>query len=214
MRLIFLGAPGSGKGTQAQKLVKDLKIVQLSTGDMLRAAVAARTEIGLQVKAVMEMGQLVADEIMTGIFRERMAKPDCANGYVLDGFPRTVIQAEKLDELLEERDEQIDVVIYLVVDNDLLVRRITGRRVHLPSGRVYHVEFNPPKVPGIDDLTGEKLTHRKDDTEETVNDRLSVYRIQTEPLIGYYAEAGILKTVDGIGEIEDIYSRIKTAVSL
>ena len=206
MRLIFLGAPGSGKGTQAQKLVKDLDITQLSTGDMLRAAVVSGTEIGRKAKAVMEMGQLVADEIMIGILRERVKAADCSNGYLLDGFPRTVIQAEKLDELLEERKERIDFAIYFMVDDDLLLRRITGRRVHLPSGRVYHVDFNPPEVPGRDDLTGEALTHRKDDTEETVRDRLAVYRTQTEPLIGYYAKAGILKRVDGSGEIEDIYS--------
>ncbi len=213
MRLIFLGAPGSGKGTQAQKLVKDLDITQLSTGDMLRAAVVSGTEIGRKAKAVMEMGQLVADEIMIGILRERVKAADCSNGYLLDGFPRTVIQAEKLDELLEERKERIDFAIYFMVDDDLLLRRITGRRVHLPSGRVYHVDFNPPEVPGRDDLTGEALTHRKDDTEETVRDRLAVYRTQTEPLIGYYAKAGILKRVDGSGEIEDIYSRLKIAVS-
>ena len=167
MRLIFLGAPGSGKGTQAQKFVKDFGIVQLSTGDMLRKAVAGGTEIGQRAAAVMESGQLVADEIMIGIIRERLAAPDCANGYLLDGFPRTVAQAEKLDELLAERKEGIDAAIYLMVADDLLLRRITGRRVHLPSGRVYHVEFNPPRIPGKDDVSGEVLTHRKDDTEET-----------------------------------------------
>lgn len=213
MRLIFLGAPGSGKGTQAQKLVKDLEIAQLSTGDMLRAAAVSGTEIGRKAKAVMDTGQLVADEIMIGILRERVKAADCGNGYLLDGFPRTVIQAEKLDELLEERKERIDVAIYFMVDDDLLLRRITGRRVHLPSGRVYHVDFNPPRVPDRDDLTGEALTHRKDDTEETVRDRLAVYRTQTEPLIGYYAKSGILKRVDGSGEIEDIHSRLKIAVS-
>ncbi len=213
MRLIFLGAPGSGKGTQAQKFVKDFGIVQLSTGDMLRKAVAGGMEIGLRAAAVMESGQLVADEIMIGIIRERLAAPDCANGYLLDGFPRTVAQAEKLDELLAERKERIDAAIYLMVADDLLLRRIMGRRVHLPSGRVYHVEFNPPRIPGKDDVSGEVLTHRKDDTEDTVRERLAAYLEQTEPLTGYYAKAGMLAKVDGVGEIEEIYSRIKSAVS-
>ena len=214
MRLIFLGAPGSGKGTQAQKLVKDLKIVQLSTGDMLRAAIAAGSAIGLKAKAVMDAGQLVADEIMIGIIQERIKAPDCAKGYLLDGFPRTVVQAEKLDDLLKDRGEQIDAVIHLLVDEELLMKRITGRRVHLPSGRAYHIEFNPPNLPGKDDITGEALTHRKDDTADTVQERLAAYRNQTEPLVEYYKRAGILKRVDGIGEIDDIYSRVKTAASI
>ncbi|MBF0279416.1 MAG: adenylate kinase [SAR324 cluster bacterium] len=213
MRLIFLGAPGSGKGTQAQKLVKDFKIVQLSTGDMLRAAVAAKTEIGLKAKAVMESGMLVADEIMIGIIRDRIKEPDCVNGYLLDGFPRTDVQAEKLDELLNERGEKIDAVIHLVVDEKMLTQRITGRRVHLPSGRAYHLEFNPPKVSGKDDITGEELTHRKDDTAETVQERLEAYRNQTKPLVDYYTKKGILKEVDAIGEIDEIYTRVKAAVS-
>ncbi len=213
MRLIFLGAPGSGKGTQAQKLVKDFNIVQLSTGDMLRAAVAAETEIGLKAKAVMDAGQLVADEIMIGIIRDRIKEPDCANGYLLDGFPRTDIQAEKLDELLQERGEKIDAVIHLVVDETLLTRRITGRRVHLSSGRAYHIEFNPPKTPGKDDITGEALTHRKDDTTETVQERLVAYHKQTAPLVDYYMKEGILKMVDAIGEIDEIYARVKTTIS-
>lgn len=213
MRLIFLGAPGSGKGTQAQKLVQEYQLVQLSTGDMLRSAVAAGSDIGRKAKSVMEAGQLVADEIMIGIIRERIQAPDCANGYLLDGFPRTDVQAKKLDELLKERGEKIDAVIHLTVDGALLIQRITGRRVHIPSGRVYHIEFNPPQVPGKDDVTGEALIHRKDDIEATVKDRLSAFEKQTEPLVDYYQKRGILKEVNGVGDIEEIFLHIKSALS-
>lgn len=212
MRLIFLGAPGSGKGTQAQKLVQEYNIVQLSTGDMLRSAVSAGTEIGMKAKAVMDAGQLVADEIMIAIIKERIKATDCANGYLLDGFPRTDVQAEKLDELLQERGEKINAVVNLTVEDDLLIKRITGRRVHVPSGRVYHIQFNPPQVSGKDDVTGEDLTHRKDDTAETVKERLAAFRKQTEPLVDYYQKRGILKNVDGMGEIEEIFSRIQSAL--
>lgn len=213
MRLIFLGAPGSGKGTQAQKLVQEYQLVQLSTGDMLRSAVAAGSDIGRKAKSVMEAGQLVADEIMIGIIRERIQSPDCANGYLLDGFPRTDVQAKKLDELLTERGEKIDGVIHLTVDGALLIQRITGRRVHVPSGRVYHIEFNPPQIPGKDDVTGEALIHRKDDIEATVKDRLSAFQKQTEPLVDYYQKKGILKEINGVGDIEEIFLRIKSALS-
>ncbi len=213
MRLIFLGPPSSGKGTQAQKLVKDLNIVQLSTGDMLRAAVAAGTEVGLQAKAAMESGQLVADELIVGIIRDRIKEDDCQAGYLLDGFPRTVVQAEKLDEMLKERNEAIDYVVSLIVKDDVLIQRAVGRRVHLASGRTYHIEFNPPKVPGKDDVTGEDLVHRKDDTEETVRERLNAYHNQTAPLIDYYQDTGKLRTIDGIGDINAIYTNIKSAIS-
>lgn len=213
MRIIFLGPPGSGKGTQAQKLVKEFNIVQLSTGDMLRAAVAAQTEIGLEAKAIMEAGDLVADDIMLGIIRDRTLEDDCKNGYLLDGFPRTVVQAEMLDILMQERNQKIDYVINISVNNDLLIKRAIGRRVHLPSGRVYHVDFNPPQVPGKDDVTGEDLIHRKDDVEETVKARLSVYENQTSPLIDYYQKSGNLKAIGGEGEIDEIYSKIKKALS-
>ncbi|MBF0288307.1 MAG: adenylate kinase [SAR324 cluster bacterium] len=213
MRLIFLGPPSSGKGTQAQKLVQDLNIVQLSTGDMLRAAVAAGTKVGLQAKAAMESGKLVADELIVGIIRDRIKEDDCKAGYLLDGFPRTVVQAEKLDEMLKQRNETIDYVVSLIVKDEVLIQRAVGRRVHMPSGRTYHIEFNPPKVPGKDDVTGEDLIHRKDDTEETVRERLNAYHNQTAPLIDYYKDTGKLRTVDGIGDIDSIYSNIKAAVS-
>ena len=213
MRLIFLGAPGSGKGTQAQKLVQEYQIVQLSTGDMLRAAVAAGSDIGRKAQSVMEAGQLVADEIMIGIIQERIQEPDCAKGYLLDGFPRTDVQAEKLDELLKARQQKIDAVVHLTVDAALLMQRITGRRVHLPSGRVYHIDFNPPQMPGKDDVTGEALTHRKDDTAATVKDRLEAFQQQTEPLVTYYQKKGILKEINGMGEIEAVFSRIKAVLS-
>lgn len=213
MRLIFLGPPGAGKGTQAQKLIQDLNIVQLSTGDMLRAAVAAKTEIGLKAKAVMDAGQLVADDIMIGIIRERTLEDDCKNGYLLDGFPRTVKQAEMLDDLLKERGEELDHVISLDVDKESLVTRATGRRVHTASGRIYHIQFQPPKVDGVDDVTGEPLTHRKDDVEETVRARLNVYEEQTAPLVDYYKKMGKLAVVDGMGDLPEIYERIKAAIA-
>lgn len=212
MRLIFLGPPGSGKGTQAQKLIEDYQIAQLSTGDMLRAAVKAETEIGLKAKAAMDAGQLVSDDIVVGIIQDRIKQPDCANGYLLDGFPRNIAQAEKLKEMLLSSNQQIDSVLLFEVDDDTIVNRITGRRVHLPSGRVYHIEFNPPKVEGKDDLTGEDLTHRKDDTEATIRDRLKVYHDQTKPLADYYEKQGLLKAVNGIGPLDEVFERIKSAL--
>ncbi len=212
MRLIFLGAPGSGKGTQAQKLIKELNIVQLSTGDMLRAAVAAGTEVGKVAKAAMDAGQLVADDVVVAIIRDRIKEPDCANGYLLDGFPRTIVQAEKLDEMLQENGQGIDRVVSLEVDESLIVKRVTGRRIHRSSGRTYHIEFNPPKVEGKDDVTGEDLIHRKDDTEEVIQQRLTAYNEQTAPLVDYYKKSGVLKSVDGVGDIDAIYQRIKDAL--
>lgn len=212
MRIIFLGPPGSGKGTQAQRVMDDFNLVQLSTGDMLRAAVAARTEIGLQAEKAMDSGQLVADEIVIGIIKERIQKEDCANGFLLDGFPRTVVQAEKLDEMLTSNNIKIDKVINLVVDDEPVVKRITGRWIHPASGRSYHNEFSPPKVPGKDDVTGEDLIQRDDDKEETVRARLDAYRKMTAPLAKYYSEKGCLFTIDGMGEINEIYKKIKSVL--
>ncbi len=212
MRIILLGPPGAGKGTQAQNLIRDYGLAQLSTGDMLRAAVKSGSEIGLLAKAVMDSGGLVSDEIVVGIVRDRIRHSDCAEGYMLDGFPRNIAQAEKLDEMLSAQNEQIDQVIELRVDDEAVVRRISGRRFHLASGRSYHVEFNPPRVAGKDDLTGEPLVQRDDDNEETVQSRLQTYHQQTAPLAEFYRQKGILSVVDGMGTPDEIYGRIQSAL--
>ncbi|WP_031571689.1 adenylate kinase [Rheinheimera texasensis] len=182
MRIILLGAPGAGKGTQAQFLMNKYGIPQISTGDMLRAAIKEGTAMGLAAKQVMDAGQLVSDEIIIGLVKERIAKPDCAKGFLLDGFPRTIPQADAM----KDNDVLVDHVIEFDVPDDVIVERMSGRRVHPASGRVYHVTYNPPKVAGKDDVTGEDLVIRDDDKEETVRKRLGVYHEQTEPLVGYY----------------------------
>jgi len=186
MRLILLGGPGAGKGTQAKFLTEHYRIPQISTGDMLRAAVKAETPLGREAKKVMDAGQLVSDSIILGLVKARIAEPDCANGFLFDGFPRTIPQAQAL------RDQQtpVDFVVEIAVDDGEIVRRMSGRRVHLASGRSYHVEFNPPRVAGKDDVTGEELVQREDDCEQTVRRRLEVYHEQTEPLVAFYAEWG------------------------
>ena len=213
MRIILLGPPGAGKGTQAQNLIRDYGLVQLSTGDMLRAAVKSGSEIGKQAKAVIDSGALVSDEIVIGYVRNRIAQPDCANGYMLDGFPRNLTQAKKLDEMLASLNEQIDKVAELCVNDAALVARIAGRRFHMASGRSYHIEFNPPKIEGKDDETGEPLVQREDDKEDTVEFRLNTYHEQTSPLVEYYREKGVLGSVDGMGTPDEIYSRIKEALA-
>ncbi len=212
MRIILLGPPGAGKGTQAQNLIRDYGLVQLSTGDMLRAAVKSGSEIGKQAKAVIDSGALVSDEIVIGIVRNRIVQPDCANGYMLDGFPRNLTQAKKLDEMLASQNEQIDKVVELCVNDATAVARIAGRRFHMASGRSYHIEFNPPKIEGKDDETGEPLVQREDDKEDTVEFRLNTYHEQTSPLVEYYGEKGVLGSVDGMGTPDEIYSRIKEAL--
>ena len=209
MRLILLGGPGAGKGTQAGYITEKYAIPQISTGDMLRAAVKAGTPLGLEAKKVMDAGGLVSDEIILGLVKERLAEPDCARGYLLDGFPRTIPQAEGMQELGIE----VDYVVEIHVGDDEIIRRMSGRRVHLPSGRTYHVVFNPPKVEGKDDVTGEDLIQRDDDSEETVRNRLAVYHDQTAPLIEFYsARAGEggprYVRIDGIGGVEEIRDRI------
>ena len=203
MRIILLGSPGSGKGTQAQFITKKYAIPQISTGDMLRAAVRAGTQLGVQAKQVMDAGGLVSDDIILGLIKERIAQADCANGFLLDGFPRTIAQAEGLKKM----GVVIDTVIEIVVEDEEIVKRIAGRRVHLQSGRTYHVEFNPPKVEGIDDVTGEALIQRDDDKEETVRKRLSVYHEQTKPLVGYYSAAdqqAKFSSIAGKGTVAEI----------
>lgn len=177
MRIILLGAPGAGKGTQANFIMEKYGIPQISTGDMLRAAIKAGTELGKQAKAVIDAGQLVSDEIILGLIKERIAQEDCANGFLLDGFPRTIPQADGLKEM----GVDVDYVIEFDVADDVIVERMAGRRAHLPSGRTYHVVYNPPKVEGKDDVTGEDLVVRDDDKEETVRARLGVYHEQTAP---------------------------------
>jgi adenylate kinase len=212
MHIILLGPPGSGKGTQAQKITSEYGYVQLSTGDMLRAACNSGSKIGLELKAVMDGGNLVSDDIVVGIVEERIFQNDCAAGYMLDGFPRNKVQAKKLDAMLAVQNQQIDIVLRLLVDDDIVVRRIAGRRFHVKSGRSYHVEFNPPQIAGKDDLTGEPLTQRADDNEEIVQSRLNIYREQTEPLVKYYEEKGVLVSIDSFGTPDEIFTKIKTAL--
>ena len=205
MRLLLLGPPGAGKGTQAQFICETCGIPQISTGDMLRAAIAAGTPLGKMAQSVMARGELVSDDIVIGLVKERLAQPDCEGGFLFDGFPRTIPQAEAM----LEAGVEIDRVIEMEVDDDEVVRRITGRRVHEPSGRVYHVLFNPPRVPDRDDETGEPLTQRVDDKEETVRERLAVYRRQTEPLVQFYSELARAtsleyRAVNGAGDVDSV----------
>ena len=210
MRIILLGAPGAGKGTQAQFLTKIYNIPQISTGDMLRAAIKAGTEMGKMAKAAMDAGQLVTDEIIIGLVKDRIAEDDCKNGYLLDGFPRTVPQADAVTNA----GIHIDAVIEIDVPDSEIVTRMAGRRAHLSSGRTYHLVYNPPKVDGKDDQTGEDLVQRDDDKESVVLDRLKVYHELTQPLIGYYKEKSntvstlIYITVDGTAHITDVEAAI------
>jgi adenylate kinase len=212
MRIILLGPPGAGKGTQAQFIVERFSIPQISTGDMLRAAVSAGTPLGLQAKAIMDRGDLVDDETIIGLVQERIANADCANGFLLDGVPRTLAQADAL----KEHDVLIDHVVEITVDESEIIERITGRLVHPASGRVYHIHNHPPKNTGVDDQTGEPLVQRVDDSESTVRDRLRVYNNQTAPLIKYYKEwaaankpgAPKYHAVDGCGNLDEIQKRI------
>jgi adenylate kinase len=211
MRLILLGPPGAGKGTQANFIRERFGIPQISTGDMLRAAIKAGTPLGKEAKKVMDAGHLVADEIIIGLVKERLKQPDCARGYLFDGFPRTIPQAEAL----KEADVRIDYVLEIDVPDDEIINRMSGRRVHPASGRVYHVKFNPPKAEGRDDLTGEPLVQRDDDREETVRKRLEVYRSQTRPLIDYYNRLAAAKyrKISGLGSVEEVKQRAFAALS-
>ncbi len=186
VRLILLGGPGAGKGTQAFQLAEHFSIPQISTGDMLRAAVAAKTPLGLSAKKIMDAGQLISDNIIIALVQERLRQPDCKRGFLLDGFPRTIPQAEAL----QDAHIPLDYVIEIAVDDEEIVKRISGRRVHLASGRAYHLEYNPPKQDGLDDITGEGLILREDDREDIIRKRLDVYHTQTEPLISYYKALG------------------------
>ncbi len=216
MRLILLGAPGAGKGTQATFIKEKFNIPQISTGDMLRAAVKAGTPLGLEAKAIMDAGGLVRDDIIIGLVKERIAEPDCANGFLFDGFPRTIPQAEAM----KDAGVTIDFVVEIDVPDSSIIERMAGRRVHVASGRTYHVKFNPPKVEGKDDVTGEDLIQRADDEEETVKKRLSVYHEQTEVLVGYYGKqaasgdetAPKYVKVNGVGDVNAIRDGIFKAL--
>ncbi len=218
MKIILLGPPGAGKGTQANFIKKAFSIPQISTGDMLRAAVAAGSALGLQAKKIMDAGELVSDEIILDLVKERISADDCNNGYLFDGFPRTIVQAEGLRKI----GVQVEYVVEIQADDNEIVKRMSGRRVHPSSGRTYHVVFNPPLVPDVDDQTGEALIQRDDDAEETVRKRLEVYHEQTAPLIDYYSslasegDASALKYVqiNGMGEVEEIKETILAALKL
>lgn len=212
MNLILLGGPGAGKGTQAKKLIDEYKIPQISTGDMLRAALANKTQLGLKAKEYMDKGALVPDSVVIGLVEERLAKPDCNSGYILDGFPRTVPQAEALDQVLSKLGQEIDHVLSIEVDNDELVKRLSGRRTCRSCGAMYHVMFSPPEKEGVCDKCGGELYQRDDDNEATVRNRLKVYEEQTSPLISFYEKKGLLRKVEGTGSIDDIYSRLNSVI--
>ena len=212
MRIMLLGPPGGGKGTQAKYIEHKWSIPQISTGDMLRENVKNKTDLGIEAKSYMEEGELVPDYVILNMMEGRLLKDDCKSGYILDGFPRTIPQAEGLTSLLNTITQQLDIVILLKLDDEVIVERMGGRRVHPDSGRVYHIKYNPPKVENKDDVTGEDLIIRPDDQENTVRNRLKVYENQTSPLIKYYNKFNILSTIDANGSIEKINSRVKLAI--
>ena len=213
MKIILLGPPGAGKGTQAEIICKNFSIPHISTGDMLREAIANETTIGRQAKEIMDAGNLVPDNVIISLVKERIENDDCKNGYLFDGFPRTIPQADAL----ENQEIFMDIVLELTIEDELIINRMSGRRIHQPTGRSYHLEFNPPKEDGIDDLTGEPLIQREDDKPETVKNRLEVYRDQTNPLIVYYRSKSVqtdLKyiEIDGSRAMNEVSSQIKTAL--
>ena len=216
MRLILLGAPGAGKGTQATFICKRFGIPQISTGDMLRTAVKAGTELGLAAKKVMDSGGLVSDDIIIGLVKERITQPDCASGFLFDGFPRTIVQADAM----KTAGVKLDLVLEIDVPDEAIIERMSGRRVHVASGRSYHLKFNPPKLAGKDDVTGEDLIQRVDDAEATVRNRLAIYKSQTRPLVEYYskwadsgaADAPRYRKISGTGSVDEITNRALAAL--
>ena len=214
MQIILLGAPGAGKGTQAKFISDHLNIPQISTGDMLRASVSKGTELGLKAKVLMEKGELVPDDLILDLVKDRISEKDCANGFLFDGFPRTLDQANAL----KDKGIKIDCVIEIMVDDDEIIQRMSGRRVHTASGRTYHIKYNPPKQENIDDETGEPLIQRPDDNEETVRKRLAIYHDQTSPLVDFYKKSSLVQNgnkyieINGVGDISTIQEQIKKAL--
>lgn len=208
MKIIMLGAPGAGKGTQAKKIAEKYGIPHISTGDIFRANIKGGTELGMKAKSYMDQGQLVPDDVTIGMLLDRISEADCAGGYVLDGFPRTIPQAESLTKALQERGEKMDYAVNVDVPDQAIVNRMSGRRACLACGATYHIVYNAPKKDGVCDSCGESLVLRDDDKPETVQKRLTVYHDQTQPLIDYYQQAGILATVDGTKDLNDVFADI------
>jgi adenylate kinase len=209
LNVILLGPPGAGKGTQAERIRADFGLAHISTGDMLREALAKGTELGLKAKSYMDAGDLVPDEVVIGIVVERLDESDCEKGFLLDGFPRSLVQAEELDKALAAGGKKIELALAIIVAEDELVRRLTGRRLCRDCAKPYHMDFKPPAQEGLCDECGGELYQRSDDTEETVRNRLEVYRSQTEPLIDYYRGQGVLAEIDGVGRPDEIYGKIE-----
>ncbi|XP_031121447.1 adenylate kinase 4 [Ipomoea triloba] len=212
-RLILIGPPGSGKGTQSPIIKDDYCLCHLATGDMLRAAVAAKTPLGIKAKEAMDKGELVSDDLVVGIIDEAMKKPSCQKGFILDGFPRTVVQAEKLDEMLQKQGAKVDKVLNFAIDDAILEERITGRWIHPSSGRTYHTKFAPPKVSGVDDVTGEPLIQRKDDTAAVLKSRLDAFHRQTEPVIDYYSKKGIVANLHAEKPPKEVTTEVHKVLS-
>ncbi|XP_041996504.1 adenylate kinase 4-like [Salvia splendens] len=212
-RLIFVGPPGSGKGTQSPIVKDEYCLCHLATGDMLRAAVAAKTPLGIKAKEAMEKGELVSDDLVIGIIDDALKKPSCQKGFILDGFPRTVVQAKKLDEMLAKRGVKVDKVLNFAIDDAILEERITGRWIHPSSGRSYHTKFAPPKVPGVDDVTGESLIQRKDDTAAVLKSRLEAFHKQTKPVIDYYSKLGVVANLHSEKTPQEVTVEVKKALS-
>eukprot|EP01114_Cavostelium_apophysatum_P017214 TRINITY_DN505_c0_g1_i1.p2 TRINITY_DN505_c0_g1~~TRINITY_DN505_c0_g1_i1.p2 ORF type:complete len:240 (-),score=55.96 TRINITY_DN505_c0_g1_i1:1040-1759(-) len=213
LRVVFIGPPGAGKGTQADFLKKDFCVCHLATGDMLRSAVKEGSDLGKKAKEIMNQGGLVPDDLMVNLIKDNIQTPACKGGFILDGFPRTSVQAEKLDSMLQASNSKLDRAFEFAIEDPLLVKRISGRRIHPGSGRTYHVDFYPPKVSGKDDVTGEALIQREDDNEETLKKRLDTYHKQTKPVVSYYQKQNILTTLDASQKSKDVYSRMKEIIS-
>jgi adenylate kinase len=214
MRIVFLGAPGSGKGTQAQRLMAEFRLPQISTGDLLREAVKAGTALGMRARAAMDAGELVTDDIVLGIIAERLAQADCAHGFILDGFPRNLAQAHELEPVLQKIGQSLDAAVLLDVDLDILMKRLTGRRTCSKTGKLLNIYFSPQAEIDACVAAGGELVQRADDNEATIANRLKVYREQTQPLVDYYGRSGLLKTISGEGDMQDVYARLTGALGL